>query len=238
MNKSREYITKELKELIVEQINKLKENLGIEFDIDNIYVYGSSLTEKENPNDIDIFLKISNINSEYADDFVYENSRDMSEIDCFKQFLLEKSHDFLHGGYCENKQLVYKNKKVDINIQEKSFSDLNYDGEHIEIDKYIEMFNEKKYRNKDNFVLLQKKQAISFINAKNKKAKYSKKGDTETIKIADKHNVFEYTIKDGELHLFVDEKKININKDEEKKILDAFNDIKKINNKSKKSFKF
>lgn len=236
MNKERTYIDKDLKEKIEKQIENLKNEMGVEFDVDNIFIYGSSLSQKENPNDIDIFLKVSNINSDYADDFVYDSSNGNSEFDSFKEFLLDKSHDFLHGSY-GNKQIVHRNKKVDINIQEKSFDDLNYDGEYIEIDKYIEKLNEKKYRNKENFVLLQKKQAISFIKSKNKKSKYSKKGENETIEISDSHNVFEYKIKDGVLHLFIDEKEVNINKDEEKKILEAFNIIKKMS-KKKQLFKF
>lgn len=141
--KYRKFINNKLNSIIFNQLEKTKENLGVNFDIENVYIYGSCLSEKDDPNDIDVFIKIENLNSEYADDFHFDPESDISEKEQFELYLLDNISDFLHNGYPSlNKQEVLNEKKIDINVQLKSFKELNYTGNYCDLIKFLK--NNKK----------------------------------------------------------------------------------------------
>jgi predicted nucleotidyltransferase len=136
--KERKNITKEIYKIIKKQIEKSNEELGVDFNVDDIIIYGSTLTNKDNPSDIDIFIKISNIDSEFTHDFQCETTDDKSEEDQFQIHLSETLHDFFHGEFSSiNMQPKFNGKKVDINVSLVDFEECGYFGESMKLDDFF-----------------------------------------------------------------------------------------------------
>lgn len=138
----RNYITNELENIVLRQIEKAADEFGIiSYSIKNIYIYGSTLSDKKNPNDIDVYVELDYLSVEYPESFdlEYEDEKELQE------FVAEKMHDYVHGcGTPFNNQPYLNNKKIDINIQTVSFEDNSYTGNKIKISDYLSLPLEKK----------------------------------------------------------------------------------------------
>ena len=92
-----------LLEIVKEEIERASLQLGISFYVEKYYLYGSQLTEKEKPNDIDIFV--------YATEWEDDSGEYNDDIEMYQAL-----YDYLH----EN-QPVYFNTPIDINIKSYDF---------------------------------------------------------------------------------------------------------------------
>lgn len=136
--KNRKYITKEIYRTIEQQIKSANDDLGINFNLDDIIIYGSTLTDKNIPGDIDLFFKISNIESEFPHDFQFDELEDGSEDEQFKFHLSEVLHNFFHGEFIHmNSQPNFNGKKIDINVSLFNFDEHGYSGESMNLDNFF-----------------------------------------------------------------------------------------------------
>lgn len=110
---------------LLKTINEIKINFSVDFDIENIHIYGSVIKKNldlddnfdlKYSKDIDIFLEISNFKS-YKKKFC-------KNILEFKELLHDNASDLL----------VYTGKFIDINIQDYP---IEYEGSDFEPNKKI-----------------------------------------------------------------------------------------------------
>jgi hypothetical protein len=110
---------------LLKTINDIKINFSVDFDIENIHIYGSVIKKNldlddnfdlKYSKDIDIFLEISNFKS-YKKKFC-------KNILEFKELLHDNASDLL----------VYNGKFIDINVQDYS---IEYEGSDFEPNKKI-----------------------------------------------------------------------------------------------------
>ena len=91
-------------EIVKDSIARASISLGIEFYVEEYYLYGSQLSDKENPNDIDIFIYAS----EWNDSLEAYNKE--------SELLYQEVHDFLHDN-----QESFNGTPIDINIKSYDF---------------------------------------------------------------------------------------------------------------------
>lgn len=87
---------------------------GLKFKIEEIYIYGSQLTEKKDPNDIDIFVKVNSIKISDKNKFLSSYGKTHNQITA--DDLMEIIYIWLH----EN-QPFFKNTPIDINFRDYDF---------------------------------------------------------------------------------------------------------------------
>lgn len=139
----KEKINKDLIELIQQDLEAASNELDISFDYENqdIIIYGS-VFNKEEPNDIDIFIKLKinleNSNKEYQN-YNYD--------ECFPSYYqgeleaINSIKNYLHGYTPLKKQTLYKRKKIDINVEAFNFKEGKFNS-----------YNEKNYQQIEEFI--------------------------------------------------------------------------------------
>lgn len=136
--KNRKYITKAIHKTIEQQIKNANEELGIDFNVDDIIIYGSTLTDKDVPGDIDLFFKISNVKSEFTHDFEFNETNGICEEVQFENHLTEVLHEFFHGDFIHtNYQPNLNGYKVDINVSLENFNLFEYGGDFMKLDDFF-----------------------------------------------------------------------------------------------------
>jgi hypothetical protein len=109
---------------IVERtLQDCSETLGISFKIEEAFIYGSQLTNKKDPNDIDIFVKVNSIKIKNQLQFLSSYGPTPDKITEYD--LMEIAYIWLH----EN-QPTFKNTPIDINFRDYDF---DLDGEVISL---------------------------------------------------------------------------------------------------------
>ncbi len=128
----RDYIDNNIKDIILESIEKAAIEYGITYDIVSIKIYGSTLSNKENPNDIDIYVHLQNLDSEFVDFEADETDEYNSPEEQKEIYLAELMHEALHHQLLPEKM---NGKPLDIAIKTYEY---DYElQEAIDIDKYI-----------------------------------------------------------------------------------------------------
>lgn len=154
--KQRKHITKDIFDILNHQTNKARDELGINFNVAEIYLYGSNLSNKSNPNDIDIFLKVTDVSSEYDDDFQYDPiNNDLSKEEQLEYYLVNQLHDFFHGNFVNlNNQPSLNGKKIDINVSSHDFEEYGYSGLHMKLEDFFAkqnlIYGEENHKVKKN----------------------------------------------------------------------------------------
>ena len=92
-----------LLEIVKDSIERASLQIGISFYVEKYYIYGSQITDKENPNDIDVFI--------YASEWENELEESLTDIEMYQEM-----HKYLHDN-----QPVYYNTPIDINIKSYDF---------------------------------------------------------------------------------------------------------------------
>lgn len=132
----RNFITPQLASLVAKALNDASEALEIHFNVEATLIYGSVLSEKAEPGNINIFVQLSSVESAINDDFAYDEYNDsLSEEEQMEYFLTKKIHAFVHGEFhLIGEQPEINGKKIDINVCNYEF---DYDSESMELDNYI-----------------------------------------------------------------------------------------------------
>ena len=172
----KEKIKKDLKEKIIEELNNASEELdiAIRFDEDDIIVYGS-IFDKENPNDIDIFVKINidldKSNEEYQ---VYEFEEYESAYYDGEINAKNVIKDYLHGYIVGKEQPSYEGKKIDINVELFDFDEGQYhsyeNGNYQNIEDFI--YDMESLRIDKQKVALQNSEELNIFNSEEAKNKF------------------------------------------------------------------
>ena len=168
----KEKIQKDLKKLIIKELEEVSEELDIKLDFseDDILIYGS-IFEKENPNDIDVFLKIridlNDSNEEYQNfDFEYDSEHYDGEVDA-----LNALKDYLHKNTSLKNQLEYKDKKVDINVELNDFEELKLTGENQNLDQFLYDMEDLRIENQKK--MLRESNTPNIFNNEEAKTKFA-----------------------------------------------------------------
>lgn len=128
----RNYIDNNIKDIVLESVEKAAIDYGITYDIVSIKIYGSTLSNKENPNDIDIYVHLENLDSEFID-FEIDETDDYNSPEKQKEiYLAELMHEALHHQLLPEKMngkpldIAIKNYEYDYKLQEA-----------MDIDQYV-----------------------------------------------------------------------------------------------------
>lgn len=128
----RDYIDNNIKEVILENIEKAAIEYGITYDIVSIKIYGSTLLNKENPKDIDIFVHIENLDSEFVDFEADETDEYNSPEEQKEIYLAELMHEALHHQLLPERM---NGKPLDIAVKTYEY---DYElQEAMDIDEYV-----------------------------------------------------------------------------------------------------
>lgn len=135
----KEKIKKDLQEKILKELKEASEELDIalRFDEDDIVIYGS-IFDKENPNDIDVYVELSidlDNSNEIYQVFDFENADDRNYIGEDDAINALKEH--LHKNTMLKSQLEYEGKKVDINLDTCEFEMLEMSGNNQKLKDFI-----------------------------------------------------------------------------------------------------
>ena len=159
----RSKIRSDIREKIESSLEKAKEELDINFSVEDIVIYGSVIN-KESPNDIDIFLELKidldSSNEEYQDFSFdeYDSNFYDGEIKAKNEI-----HKFLHGDMIGFSQPEYQGKKLDLNVElgdfeEYGFSSVDND-QFEEIDDFLR--SNEGMRKVQQYKVMQKESAES-----------------------------------------------------------------------------
>lgn len=107
--------------LVNESLEKTCKIFGITFFVEEIFLYGSQLTDKADPNDIDVFVKVSGIKVVDEKQFLKEYGPTPDEIR--GNDLMEIVYQYLH-----DQQPFFLNTPIDINFRDYDF---DLDGKNI-----------------------------------------------------------------------------------------------------------
>ena len=100
--------------IVQNSLNQLCETFGLTFEIVNIQLYGSQVTSKKHPNDIDVFVQISGIVIVDRNQFLGAYGPTVDKITA--DDLMAIGYEWLHDN-----QPTYKETPVDINFRDYEF---------------------------------------------------------------------------------------------------------------------
>lgn len=134
----RSYIKDSLYDTVINTLEHAAQEFDIEYTINDVFIYGSSITDIINPNDINIYIELESISSSNIEEFQYDMlNTDLSQIEQIECFLTHKLHKCVHGEYNKkHKQPYLDDKPVDINVCNYKY---NLDGEKIDLKKYLQI---------------------------------------------------------------------------------------------------
>ena len=105
----------QLEKLILKKIEDSISEVGVMLSIEEVSIYGSSVSNKESPNDIDVLIEISNV-----EDLIGETDD--------VEYLTEKINDALHIN-----QPLFHSLPLDIQVTCSSFEESDLYGSAVKI---------------------------------------------------------------------------------------------------------